>query len=1121
MALLAACGGPSERSPTLPWGPPATTAGPGGPCASPNTGCTCNDEQAQVDCGRVRETHGDYVTCSMGTRTCESGRWSECQGDRITLKSVAPRPASGLRPLTLGTSAPCAAGFDACDPYCNLIEDEPDAELDLPDGFEADDDGLTIVETGTGSCTSLTLTPDVAGVTVTDFSPLTAVNSDDTSQTIDSIGFTLEASPAGCAAEPFATTWTIDKVDRAAITGTTSADGDLTLALPLAGTITVTAYAAGLSDSAELTVKVNVLETSSSDVAPNTAAVSSHGHVSAFGAWNSPAAGTIASSAYWLYPYQDTYFPLGLPAPVVQFWCTPAGTTSACRTTANSSSVSRAVKLSLRWPTSSSSNPSASNTSDFNYSIIVDERNTVSDNAASPVTVSSTAWDPQVVSPEDVWDYFEQTARGDDADLVIQRRYRSSTTSVLEQESRRPIHFVDGQLKGTVYYNSYSSPQGGNTGAVLAIAPGADEPVVAVQPSGRCTVCHTVNVDGTRLIANGSSNATFNSSRRYDISDPDDFDSPPVLNSYDRSSSTDTENVGGDRFTFGAPFLDGRLYMTHGGSNSGDNNWRAPPDASKFYDVTNPGTALSVTNWHSNVYAATPRFSSDGTKLAFGFWSGTSLAQSPSGTLAPSTTRLAAVDFGCSSPPCSSTSSGWNVSNARNLTPAVSTGLNANSNHVKVARPTFTPSGDAVIYQAQYRTSRSSSSGGVLSSAWSPSDINSVGGALAELWMSNVPVNAGSAASPTRLLKLNGLDANGNAYLPETSQRAQSALSGDNAKYHRNSAQNFGITQADNCGNTGTATSVVDYRLNYLPSIAPSEAGGMVWVIFTSRRMYGNVAYNDPWDAEPCNPNAGIPTSCSANSCYSGAVPTKKLWVAAIDKNWTPGTDPSHPAFYLPGQELEAGNSDGYWVSEPCAAVGQSCETSDDCCDGSGSAATTGCKVTDVSSVPPSSQCAEKDSCSEVDQACDTSDDCCEGLTCPDGGGVCVNTDHTVYESQVYERVYEADCPIDTLPEWRFFEWRATTPQGTSIEFTAQTSADAENYEPAAPATIGTADESTPPGVWHRGATPVQEVLLAQNPVVKSQHYLKVTMTFNPDHDGKVAPKLHKWRQIVDCVPSL
>ena len=48
----------------------------------------------------------------------------------------------------------------------------------------------------------------------------------------------------------------------------------------------------------------------------------------------------------------------------------------------------------------------------------------------------------------------------------------------------------------------------------------------------------------------------------------------------------------------------------------------------------------------------------------------------------------------------------------------------------------------------------------------------------------------------------------------------------------------------------------------------------------------------------------------------------KKLWVAAIDLNAPPGTDPSHPAFYLPAQELYAGNSRGDWTVDPCEADG-------------------------------------------------------------------------------------------------------------------------------------------------------------------------------------------------------
>jgi hypothetical protein len=60
----------------------------------------------------------------------------------------------------------------------------------------------------------------------------------------------------------------------------------------------------------------------------------------------------------------------------------------------------------------------------------------------------------------------------------------------------------------------------------------------------------------------------------------------------------------------------------------------------------------------------------------------------------------------------------------------------------------------------------------------------------------------------------------------------------------------------------------------------------------------------------------------------------KKLWVAALDLNAAPGTDPSNPAFYLPGQELHAGNARGYWSVDVCHQDGLSCETGDECCGG-------------------------------------------------------------------------------------------------------------------------------------------------------------------------------------------
>ena len=113
-----------------------------------------------------------------------------------------------------------------------------------------------------------------------------------------------------------------------------------------------------------------------------------------------------------------------------------------------------------------------------------------------------------------------------------------------------------------------------------------------------------------------------------------------------------------------------------------------------------------------------------------------------------------------------------------------------------------------------------------------------------------------------------------------------------------------------------------DSTLNYEASASPLVAGGYIWVIFTSRRMFGNVATVNPWWSDPRNYD--ISTSPT----------TKKLWVAAIDPNAKPGTDPSHPAFYLPSQELLAGNSRGFWVLNPCRQSGTSCTTGDQCCSG-------------------------------------------------------------------------------------------------------------------------------------------------------------------------------------------
>ncbi len=199
-----------------------------------------------------------------------------------------------------------------------------------------------------------------------------------------------------------------------------------------------------------------------------------------------------------------------------------------------------------------------------------------------------------------------------------------------------------------------------------------------------------------------------------------------------------------------------------------------------------------------------------------------------------------------------------------------------------------------------------------------------------ELWWVDVASGMGH-----RLDQLNGYGSTGSVYLP------------NNASPGAN-----------------THTSAQDATLNYEPTVNPIASGGYAWVVFTSRRMYGNVAQLDPWASDPRNYAWRDP----------GQVTDKKLWVAAIDLNAAPGTDPSHPAFYLPAQELQAGNSRGYWSVEACKADGMTCQTGDQCCGGYCQAGEAGLVCS-----------ATMPSCSANYDKCTKDSDCCgaqQGITC-------------------------------------------------------------------------------------------------------------------------------------------
>ena len=78
MLFVAACGSGDDHNPTGGDG----TLPPGGlpTCSDNATGCPCSTPGQTTECKEFRKS-GDYIACSIGTRTCGAdGKWGDCQG---------------------------------------------------------------------------------------------------------------------------------------------------------------------------------------------------------------------------------------------------------------------------------------------------------------------------------------------------------------------------------------------------------------------------------------------------------------------------------------------------------------------------------------------------------------------------------------------------------------------------------------------------------------------------------------------------------------------------------------------------------------------------------------------------------------------------------------------------------------------------------------------------------------------------------------------------------------------------------------------------------------------------------------------------------------------------------
>lgn len=139
---------------------------------------------------------------------------------------------------------------------------------------------------------------------------------------------------------------------------------------------------------------------------------------------------------------------------------------------------------------------------------------------------------------------------------------------------------------------------------------------------------------------------------------------------------------------------------------------------------------------------------------------------------------------------------------------------------------------------------------------------------------------------------------------------------------------------------------------SFNPVFAPLRAGGYFWLVYITRRDYGN-------------------RLVGANR--------QQLWITAIDDPPVAG-DPSHPPFYIRGQEDCGKSENAYYALDPCKQLGEGCTSGVDCCEGT-------C-VKDpntgeyVCGSPP-----DPGECSQDGNSCETDADCCNAPTskCIDG----------------------------------------------------------------------------------------------------------------------------------------
>ena len=230
----------------------------------------------------------------------------------------------------------------------------------------------------------------------------------------------------------------------------------------------------------------------------------------------------------------------------------------------------------------------------------------------------------QVLLPQDVWVAAGAHASGaaDPYSLSLTTISSGTVTGPITE----PIVIAPATLKGSIYYNSYTTKLNtsiGGGGAVLRIVPGQN--VTLFLGASGCTGCHAVSANGSRMVADPFNALNSGAGSSYALTSTVTTNPSPLV--------TTAPNG-----TFVGMYPDGSLYLGNahpnsdpnatvglGGPRAGSPGYGGPINAGLY--ETDTGNAVTGTNIPTG--AMTPMFSPDGTLLAFNdnaIASGTGLA---------------------------------------------------------------------------------------------------------------------------------------------------------------------------------------------------------------------------------------------------------------------------------------------------------------------------------------------------------------------------------------------------------------------------------------------------------------------------------------------------------------